>query len=388
MTREFPPITAYTGGIGTTFAAIASALARQGHEVHVVTITTERPRREVADGVQVSVLKRPNPERLWFLEDVTWTVPVARRLRALGRFDAVLAAEWGGDAALYAHRKPSGPLATNLTTSIEQAVAISHGWQRGRRMRTRHAMQSRLERAQAERSDLLIASSRAILDWTRRLWDVDDIPNVVLPNGVDVARTRELSLGTLPEGFPVGRPVVAFSGRLEGRKGVQVLVPAMREVWRRHPDAQLVLMGRDGDWEGGRMSDHLRVLAGSHGDRMHVLGLQPPARLFAALRAADVVALPSIWENFALAAVETLALGRPLIATRGSGYDDFVTSGANGLLVAPDDETALADAIVRLLDDDGLRARLAAAAAVTGETLDSAVVATRFADALGTLAGR
>src|SRR5688572_8567955 len=101
VSREYPPITSYTGGIGTTFAAIAPALARQGHDVHVVTITTARTRREQAEGVEVSVLRRPNPEHLWFLEDVLWTVPVTDRLRRLGRFDAVLAAEWGGDLALY-----------------------------------------------------------------------------------------------------------------------------------------------------------------------------------------------------------------------------------------------------------------------------------------------
>ncbi len=258
VSREYPPITSYTGGIGTTFAAIARALARQGHDVHVVTITTASPRRVRDDGVEVSVMRRPNPERLWFLEDVLWTVPVTDRLRRLGRFDVVLGAEWGGDLALYSTRKGRGPLATNLTTSLEQALHISPGWRRSRRMRARHAMQRRLERAQTERSDLLIASSHAILDWTRELWDIDDIPSVVLPNGVDVARVRSSAEGPLPDGFPEDGPVVAFSGRLEGRKGVQVLVPAMHEVWQRFPSARLVLMGRDGDWEGGRMSDHLR----------------------------------------------------------------------------------------------------------------------------------
>jgi len=255
-------------------------------------------------------------------------------------------------------------------------------------MRARHVMQARLERAQTRRSDLLIASSHAILDWTRRLWDVGDIPSVVIPNGVDVQRVRDLAAGPTPDGFPEDGPVVAFSGRLEGRKGVQVLVSAMHEVWRRFPSAQLVLMGRDGDWEGGRMSDHLRALAGAHADRLHLLGLQPPDRLYAGLRAADVVALPSIWENFALAAVETLVLGRPLIATTGSGYDDFVEHERTGLLVPPDDQASLAAAIVRLLEDGALRQRLGAAAAAAGDGLESGAVSARFADALGTLVGR
>ena len=89
-------------------------------------------------------------------------------MRRLGRFDVVFGAEWGGDLALYSMRKASGPLVTNLTTAIVQALAISPGWRRSRRTRARHELQARLERAQTQRSDLLIASSHAILDWTRR----------------------------------------------------------------------------------------------------------------------------------------------------------------------------------------------------------------------------
>ena len=371
------------------FAALAPGLARLGHDVHVVTVTTGPGRRERIDGVEVSVLHRPNPERLWFLEDAMWNVPVANELRRLGRFDVVFGAEWGGDLALYSRRKSSGPVVTNLTTAIAQALVISPGWRRSRRTRARHQLQTRLERAQAQRSDLLIASSHAILDWTRRMWDIDGIPSLVIPNGVDVRRVQEMAAGPLPYGYPEGGPVVAFSGRLEGRKGVHVLVPAMHEVWRRYPSAQLVLMGRDGDWEGGRMSDHLRALAGPFADRLHLLGVQPPERLYPGLRAADVVALPSMWENFALAAVETLVLGRPLIATSGSGYDDFVEDGRNGLLVPPGDASPLSAAIVRLLEDDELRERLGATAAETAsEGLDAASVSRRFADALGTLAVR
>jgi glycogen(starch) synthase len=278
---------------------------------------------------------------------------------------------------------------TNLTTSLEQALEISPGWRRSHRMRLRHRIQRRLERGQTERSDLLLASSHAILDWSRQLWDIGDVPSAVLPNGVDVGRVRAAAGGPPPDGFPAGEgPVVAFSGRLESRKGVQVLIPAMRRVWEELPAARLVLMGRDGDWHGSPMSAHLVELAGPDAERMCILGLQPPERLYPALRAADVVALPSLWENFALAAVETLVLGKPLVATTGSGYEDFITDGESGLLVAPGDPDALADALLRVLRDAELRERLAAGAVNRGEDLSAEAMARRFAGHLASVGRR
>jgi glycogen(starch) synthase len=200
---------------------------------------------------------------------------------------------------------------------------------------------------------------------------------------------RRAAQGPLPDGFPRdGAPVVVFSGRLEIRKGVHHLVPAMHHVWDSLPDAHLVLMGRDGDWRGGRMSDHLRELAGDRAGRLHVLGLQPLDRVYAGLRAADVVALPSLWENFALAAVEALCVGRPIVATTGSGYHDFIADGVEGVLVPPGRVEPLADALLRLLGDEELRSRMAIAAAARGDELDADRVAARYAEFLAEVAGR
>jgi glycosyltransferase involved in cell wall biosynthesis len=175
---------------------------------------------------------------------------------------------------------------------------------------------------------------------------------------VDVDRVRRLAAGGPPPGFPEPGPVVAFSGRLEIRKGPQVLVEAMRAVWDDAPDVQLALFGLDCEWGTGRMSDHLRALAGPYAGRLHLLGPRPPGELWRGLAAADVVALPSHWENFALAALEALAIGCPIVATTGSGFEEFMEDGRNALLVPPRDSAALGQALGRLLADADLRAGL------------------------------
>ena len=386
--REYPPVTEYSGGIGTAFAGLAPALAGQGHEVHVITVGRGPTWHDVRDGVHLHVLRRPNPERLWFLEEAGWTVVVDRALTRLGRFDVVFAPEWGGELALHARKARRGPVVTNLTTSLVQAVEVSPGWRRTRRMRVRHRVQTPLERAQTERSQALVASSGAILAWTRELWDVDAIPSVVIGNGVPVERVREAASGPLPAGFPdADGPLVVFSGRLEIRKGVDVLLRAMLSVWESEPHARLVLLGRDGEWERGSMGDHLRSLAGPWSSRVHILGSQPQARVFAALEAADVVALPSLWENYALAAVEALALGCAVIATTGGGYGDFITAGENGLLVTPGDTHDLARALLTLLSDAALRERLGATAHAGGDRFDVDAIAAQHARFFAVVAG-
>ena len=70
-------------------------------------------------------------------------------------------------------------------------------------------------------------------------------------------------------------------------------------------------------------------------DRFHLLGHQPPERLFPAIAAADVVALPSLWEAFGLVALEGMALGKPCVLTSGSGFEDFFRDGVHGLMLPP-----------------------------------------------------
>jgi glycosyltransferase involved in cell wall biosynthesis len=83
-------------------------------------------------------------------------------------------------------------------------------------------------------------------------------------------------------------------------------------------------------------------------------------RLFTA---ADASVLPSAWENFPHTVVEALAVGCPVIATAVGGVPEVVVDGENGLLVSAGDAQALAAAIARFFSDDGLRERLAGAAA-------------------------
>jgi glycogen(starch) synthase len=379
ITREYAPVTSYYGGIGTRLAVLAPELARLGNEVHVL-VPDGQSREIERGGVRLHLIAKREMGPLWPITDARWGLAADRWLRERGPFDVVFAPEWGGDAWRYARHKQAGRLITNLTTPLD-VVLLLEGRPRSRGMRFQYAIQRRLERMQTERSDALLAVSRSLLRWTARLWDIEQLPATALPNPVDARRVRRLAAGKLPRGFPTGAPVVAFSGRLERRKGVEVLVQAMGAVWKRFGEAHLVLAGDDWSFGNGAMSDHLRSLAGARSEQMHFLGRLCPEQLFPALATADVVALPSLWEAAGNAALEAMAAGCALVMTAGSGFDEICRHSRDGLLVPPGDPGALARAVIDLLEDPELRARLGASAAARIERdHDAPVAARRYAE--------
>ena len=310
--------------------------------------------------------------------------PGAPKIHELGPFDSVLSPEFRGECVLYADDQSSGPLVTHLVTSLRQLLAVRPGLTAWERHGIRTHLGMWVEQRQAERSVGLLAPGDAVLGWARELWDLEHIPAQILPLTIGVDEVREAAAtGRLPEGFPERGPIVTFASRMDGHKGAQYLVEAMQAVWRRHPEAQLVFVGRDARWKRGMMSDRLRELAGERGEQVHILGYQPPAPYFAAIAASDVIAIPSLWESYCLAAVEAMALGRPVIGTTGNGFSEFLENGRNGLLVSRGSVDELADAVSRLLEDESLRTRLGQAAAETGRAHSPDQVAPQYVSALG-----
>jgi glycosyltransferase involved in cell wall biosynthesis len=185
-----------------------------------------------------------------------------------------------------------------------------------------------------------------------------------------------------PSQFPHEGPVIAFASRLDGHKGAQHLVAAMKRIWPDHPDARLVFVGRDAPWNGSMMSDHLRELAGQDAVRLSFMGYLPDESYFACVARADIVAIPSLWESFCIAAVEAMALERPVIGTRGHGFSEFIEDGENGVLVGRGSVDELERALRMLLADERRRSALGHAAGRTAERLDASVVAPAVAAGL------
>lgn len=173
----------------------------------------------------------------------------------------------------------------------------------------------------------------------------------VIPSGVRAElfdATEEVAEDSAPVADPPG-PVVLFLGRLHRQKGVDVLLRAFTTV----PGATLVLAG-DGPDRGSleRMAHELGLRS-----RVRFLGFVPHDRVPALLRSADVLVMPSRYEELGTAMVEGMYAGLPVVASDTGGVPELVEHDGNGLLVPPGQPAPLADAVNRLLADRELAGR-------------------------------
>jgi glycosyltransferase involved in cell wall biosynthesis len=178
----------------------------------------------------------------------------------------------------------------------------------------------------------------------------------VVRNGLDTTR---FCPNPHPQGAP---PCIIAVGRLVETKGFHVLVEACARLRDRGLSCQCLIIG-DGP-EAGRLQDLVNAFGVDN--RVVLQGKLSPAELMPYYRRADVLAMPACIrhqdaDGIPTVLIEALAMEIPVVATRVSGIPELVVDGETGLLVAPDDAAALAEALARLLGDQDLARRLARA---------------------------
>ncbi|MCY3021569.1 MAG: glycosyltransferase family 4 protein [Planctomycetota bacterium] len=186
---------------------------------------------------------------------------------------------------------------------------------------------------------------------------------VVIRNGVELPAPaeggaeaqRRTARATLE--LPEGKLAVGMVARLAPQKGVGAFVQAAALVQKKRPDAAFFVVG------GGPLEDQVRARMAEAGLRPESLRLLGHREDAAALYPAfDVVALSSLYEGLPYVLLEAMAWGVPIVATDVLGSRDVVADGETGFLARVDDPADIADRLLRLLDDGGLRARCGAAA--------------------------
>ncbi len=190
-------------------------------------------------------------------------------------------------------------------------------------------------------------------------------PIQVIPGGVDLEqfapRGRQAARAEL--GWDPRRKVLLFVGRIQRLKGLEVLLRAFSKL--NDLDARVVIVGGQPGTsletrEIARLQ-HLSVKLGID-QRTSFVGAVPHPQLPLYYSAADLTVMPSSYESFGLVAVESLACGTPVVATRVGGLTSIVRDGETGLLVPWRDAEMFAERIRGLLEDDRLRRRMAAKA--------------------------
>ncbi|MFD8952690.1 glycosyltransferase [Streptomyces xanthophaeus] len=262
---------------------------------------------------------------------------------------------------LHAHSAKAGLAGRLAVRGALPTVFQPHAWSFDAVGGATAALALRWERYGARWADRVLCVSEA----ERRAGETEGITArwSVVRNGVDLDHFRPgapdpdqdkaaaRAALPLPEGFPGEGPLTVCVGRLCPQKGQDVLLRAWPEVVGAVPGARLALVGDGPDTE------RLRRTAALSGTGVHFAGAAADIRPW--LRAADLVVLPSRWEGMALAPLEAMACGRPVLVSDVSGARESLPPGQGRLcLVPPEDPTALAKALGRLLTEPRLLAEL------------------------------
>ena len=202
------------------------------------------------------------------------------------------------------------------------------------------------------RLDGRIFVSEAVRDYITQYFPGD---YTIIPNGIDCERFSAPDIRPI-EQFNDGRPNILFVGRMEQRKGFRHLLRAYTHIKRVVPKARLIVVGAFDDKD---KAPYLRYARTHRLRGVHFVGYVSPEELPRYYRTATVFCAPNTgFESFGIILLEAMAAGVPIVASDITGFRTVLQDGLEGLLVPPEDELALAHAVINLLCDPARRAQM------------------------------
>lgn len=318
-------------GSGTAVAigGLAAALIARGHQVERLVPLGSWPR---------SLLLR----RLWF----NLTLPA--RLRALS-YDLIVGFDIDGVRLAAA---ASAPYVCSIKGVLAEEARCERGWPR-----LMLSVLSLLERRNARRAPLVLSTSRYCCDRIRQHYGVPVERLALVPEGIDLDLWQPSSDPDSLAAADARRDpfTVLCVARHYPRKRILDLIRAFAQVRRHEPRARLVVIGDGPEHEALRQA----VLEHELADCVQLLGALPAdEEVRGWYGRASLFCLPSEQEGFGIVFLEAMASGLPVVSTTAAAIPEVVPDGEAGLLVHPRDPAALAEALLRLLQDPGLRSRL------------------------------
>jgi glycosyltransferase involved in cell wall biosynthesis len=238
---------------------------------------------------------------------------------------------------------------------VNVLVQTMHGWSFNMEIDNKRWLYILAEKIATRCYDWTVMVAESDLEEGRRIGMLAEKVSIIR-SGVNVERMRNIDLDSVTrlraELAPNGETVFVLVGRLSPPKTPEVFVEASALVAARHPKTRFVIVG------DGVFRESVERLVEERNLRAHVvlLGLRRDAAEIVA--ASDVVVHSSTHEGLPKTILEGMAAGKPVIGTDVDGVSIVLQDGMNGLLVPKNDPPALAAAMLRLLGDTALRARL------------------------------
>jgi glycosyltransferase involved in cell wall biosynthesis len=335
-------------GWGRYVRDLVTALAPAGLEITLITSTDAPPDA----GLPVQHYQRILP-----------SLTPAPRLSALRHLAAIPAVRQLTAPCDVVH-VTAEPYALSLSGLDKPIIVTAHGTYLPHT--AQHPVWGALYRRVYRRSRILCVSS-----YTERQVKaaLPDAQSLVILNGVDAERYRARP-SALPEKHG---PAILAVGQVKARKGQHILTQALPAIRAAVPNAEVIVIGSTDSDPAYVAAIRAQLTADGLANAVRWLGRAPDETLLGWFHAADVFALPALnvggrFEGFGLVYLEASAAGLPVVGTRDCGAEDAIRDGQTGFIVPQNDPGAVAEVVIRLLQDPALRQCMGAAgSAFAGE---------------------
>lgn len=353
------------GGIAVYNRTLARALVNHGHQVGIVTSHSGAQVPTIQEQEGVTTHQLPYVQWGWMrrlpvvgrymrsIGQLFYSYHLARylqRIEETSRPDVIEFAEVEGEAFAYLRRRQRQPVIVRCHTP----TFILRRYHLGE-LPFDTRLTEMMEKYCIRHADALTAPSRHMAETIARHCNISAGYIQAIPNALDVAAYARN--GQEGKSEPKDEIVILHVGRLERIKGIDVLAQAIPRVLEEVPAARFVFVGAArSDKKATIWTEKLRQ-AGA--ERVSVMGFLEEKKLLGWYRRADIAVVPSLnYESFSYTCAQAMAAGLPVVASHIGGIPETVEDGAHGLLIEPGDADELAQALIKLANDESCRQQM------------------------------
>lgn len=353
----------HVGGASIRVYNTAKYLTTFGHDVHLLVhnprsieqcnLDNSAPLYEEYDGIHVHRLPYFKPTQLYWAATIPMMAKKAVDIIKKEKIDVILS-----------HNPPylvgTSSYAAAKMTKTPIVLNVHDVWGASHYSKLQYAVGAGLQKFCCRRADKIITVSEGLADVIAAETGAKREMISAAPNGVDCKDAAEEDVQNLREKYLLeGKNVIFFVGILRKWAGVQYLIRAFPEVLKRFPDSRLLLVGDGGD---RAFLEKTAKDAGVY-EKTVFAGSVPYEKVPAHIRVADVCVAPfpssKVTDRKKLMSphkvLEYMCAGKPVVASRVGGMENYVADGVTGLLATPEDEKELAEKIITLLENKDMR---------------------------------
>lgn len=355
LSNTYPP--AKFDGVGRLTHLMAQGLFENGHIVHVIT-HGEKENVSFFDGAYVHEIPFSQDRYSQYrrfsktYQCLNNSHAIFERVRSLILNEGIQIVDsplWLCEG-LVTEISSIVPVVIRLVTTQRQIAAIQKNYNPDTQL------MGDMERLLLEQADHLIPNTQATLNAVRDLYSISPSEKdyTIVPYGVVPVPESKIQPFDPSE---TGRTLnVLFVGRLEKRKGITDLFAAIPRIVDRIPNVRITIVGKDNSKYDGFAAEtgldyprYFRQTYADYTDYVHFTGEVSDARLQILYQTCDLFVAPSLYESFGLVYLEAMNYAKPVIGCRTGGVPEVIDPGVTGTLIEPANPTALAEAIVSLL---------------------------------------